>query len=726
MPRRVVRHAALAALTLLLWVGSTGIAAAAAIPIGYISWDLILPGSDGRFDIVNLTGPNASVLPDTTFPVSTSVSLTGLSLLVDFSDGSSTTFGSSYFTLGADGISFDGAAIPVGGANPKPLDATLTGTFSPLTLTLTDGSTVTILPTFSATIGPSVGTRLSDGDLGVIFATTGDVSPVPEPGTIVLFGTGIVGLLSRKRERLQALLAAGRRCLPGFMLLGVLLIPGTSWAANVNLNTWTSPDNGVAGVNNVNITASGFAAGTITPANVVVTFSTTCGGPALATAAANSVKTVLGSTKRVNVSIPGTLASGTYFVAMTDSTLGDVIFGSNDCSQINVTHTSATLSACVPTSSLGINAPVNPGPVTAIVPRGAWSGGTTGIRVVTLEGVGPTASIATGSTVNSCAANPATGQSVCVANDSNVYLLNASGALTNTLVSGSNTTTGFSGGSCRNCGVAINALTNQAVIAMGFTPSPSNSAMQVLDLNTNTFSPPKAQAREVSEDISIDPTRGYILSPNENNVYNIVQFNSTTGVLGGEFGMPTSVAGEFDSAAEDCSTGIALAAQEFSSNVFITDLTQATFVAGTPGSWTAPSQSVLLAGTSFSAGTSGITVAPGSSHLAIVTGEFGGSSFAVLQLPSTSGTGTPNFVDYAFVSGICTVNAGLDPHTISAYTSPNDGKAYGVMASGGPPPDKLAILDMAAVLAAPRTAGTHTVAGGAICTGPLVRFVPVP
>ncbi|HEY8706899.1 MAG TPA: hypothetical protein VIM34_02770, partial [Burkholderiaceae bacterium] len=130
---------------------------------------------------------------------------------------------------------------------------------------------------------------------------------------------------------------------------------------------------------------------------------------------------------------------------------------------------------------------------------------------------------------------------------------------------------------------------------------------------------------------------------------------------------------------------------------------------------------------------SGITVAPGSSHLAIVTGEFGGSSFAVLQLPSTSGpgTGTPAIVDYAYVQSICGVSAGLDPHTISAYTSGNDGRAYGVMASGGPPPTKLAVLDLAAIMAAPRNPGTHTVTGvgSQICdstTPTLVRFVPVP
>ena len=53
---------------------------------------------------------------------------------------------------------------------------------------------------------------------------------------------------------------------------------------------------------------------------------------------------------------------------------------------------------------------------------------------------------------------------------------------------------------------------------------------------------------------------------------------------------------------------------------------------------------------------------------------------------------------------------GLDPHTVTAYLSPNNGKPYGLMANGpGVPPTYLARIDLDALLAAPRTAGTHTV-----------------
>ena len=140
-----------------------------------------------------------------------------------------------------------------------------------------------------------------------------------------------------------------------------------------------------------------------------------------------------------------------------------------------------------------------------------------------------------------------------------VYRLNASSILTSTLASSSNSRGSFSGGSCENCGVAINALTNQAVIEMGFSPSPSNSALQVLDLNTGTFGTPFPLTNIVSENISVDPTRGYVLTPGETNHYDLVQFNSSTGALQTDFVNFVGGSGEMDSAAEDCTTGIALA-----------------------------------------------------------------------------------------------------------------------------------------------------------------------
>jgi hypothetical protein len=75
------------------------------------------------------------------------------------------------------------------------------------------------------------------------------------------------------------------------------------------------------------------------------------------------------------------------------------------------------------------------------------------------------------------------------------------------------------------------------------------------------------------------------------------------------------------------SSGIALAPGEFSnpSKVFIADLSKATFTAGTPGTWTAPSQVQSWSESSLSAGASAIAVAQGT-HIGIVSGEFGGAA----------------------------------------------------------------------------------------------------
>jgi hypothetical protein len=522
---------------------------------------------------------------------------------------------------------------------------------------------------------------------------------------------------------------------PGIAVWAQVLTIGISMAgsafASVHLNAATTPSTGVAGVDLVSVIGSGYPAGTILPADTTVQLASgSCGGPVLGTITPTSVQLILGSTRRIRFAIPGAIPSGTVYVSVSGVTSTATPFSSDNCAQLVVTHTSTTLAACVPTSSLGVYAPVSPGPVTAYVPKGAWSVAVSGIKVVQVETGGgpvvPPTTVPTAQVVNSCAANPSTGEAVCTANDTTVYTLTGS-TLTNTLTSASNASASFTGGVCHNCGVAINALTNQAVIAMGLTPSPSNSGLQILDLGPHTFQPPVAANHVVSEDISIDPTRGYILSPGESGNYDLFLFNSLTGAITGQVShyIGATVGTELDSAAEDCTTGLALSVAEFTNNMYVGDLTQITFPS--PGLWTAPELAPFtFTGTSFAAGASAITVAPGTSHLGFVTGEFGGSSFAVFQLPATSGSGTPSVVDYAYVPFVGGFSAGFDPHTMTAYTSPNDGKAWGLQANwSGGTPSSLLKMDLAGILAAPRVAGTHTVSVDVVAAG-LVSVIPAP
>jgi hypothetical protein len=676
------------------------------------------PGNAGEFDIVNQTGPNSSTFPDTTFPISSTLSLSSLTLVVTFSNSSTVTEPLSYFALSPDGESFDGSAIPIGGTNPLPVSATLTGDFSSTSITVNSGGApVSILPTFSVTLSDSP--TLVDQDLAVIYATTGSSSSTPEPGTWISVMLGLGCLLLAKGKSITSRLQFTMRGASVVKTLPIVLclIAAQSAFGQVKLNAWTAPSSGVAGVNNVNIGGTSFpTSGTITPANVVVTIAATCGGTPITTAPGTAVTTVLGSSKRVQFNLPITLATGDYFLTVADSAAGDADFTtlSGSCSEVSVTATSSSLNACLAGSSLGVLLPGSgaAGNVTAYVPKGYWGSGTTGLFVQNIEGtIGTTSTISTPGVVNSCSANPATGQTVCVANDTDVYLITGT-SLNTTLTSSSNTTTGFSGGSCHNCGVAIDALNNTAVINMGLTGGASGSGVQVLNLNTNTFNTAFPMHKEVSENISIDPTRSLILSADEGGNYVLLQIQSNGSLL--EFDSVTSTiavsGGESDSSAEDCSTGIAITPNEGSDGVFIEDLTQSVFTPGSPaGTYTSPNSTLIVKSSyGFSAGLDGSAVAQGSGHLAVVTGEFGGNTFVILELPSTSGSGTPAIVDYASAqipsSTACgTFSAGYDPHTITAYTSPNNGKSYAVFAgySSGVPVC-LAVVDMAAVLAAPR------------------------
>jgi hypothetical protein len=373
--------------------------------------------------------------------------------------------------------------------------------------------------------------------------------------------------------------------------------------------------------------------------------------------------------------------------------------------------------ACLPTSSLGVL--ISGSIVTAYVPNGNWISGATGIQVVRLEGPATLpATIATPDVVNSCSSNSVTGETICTANTKAVYKITGS-TLGSTLMSGATGTAFFSGGNCMTCGVIVDTSATphpHAILEVGLS---GDSGYQFLDLVTNVFAAPIPSGNGsffgISENIAFDPIHHLLLSPNELGNYQIVNTSSATpalfnNVVGGPF---------LDSAAEDCTTQIALATVEFTATLFIADLSQAMFTPGTPGTWTAPSQFQFFPDFApMGAGTSGIALAPGS-HLGVVTGEFGGNRIGVIQLPSTSGSGTPAVCDWAafdapndpagnpFVTG-------CDPHVVTAYVSPNTGKAMAVVATTGPggcfsAPTYLALIDLQALLAAPRVAGTHLV-----------------
>ena len=709
------------------------------IPIGYLVYDVVFPGNFGEFDIVNQTGPNSDAGVDSPpdFPVTTTVQFSSLSLTVQFSDGTTQTLDLGDFSLSADGESLDGMPFAVGGTSPQPVEAMLSGTLSPTSITV--GSppvTETIDASFTA---PTLG---------------GPVSIVPEPDMLLtlLWASFMALILSQRlrRHRNQQTLVISPglgRAFATTLAFAALLFPAVCAAAGstIKQNTAVTPGTGVAGVSFVNVTASGVPIGTgpsgIPASNVTIKVAPTCtvgaGGPVAgeADATAVSITRILGSTDRFNFEIPGSLAQGTYFAQVVDTIDG---FAGGNCSILMVKGTIPILNACLPTSSMGV---VTGTTVTAYVPKGSWGSGTTGVGAVEIEPTpgGSSAAIATASEVNSCAGNPATGQVVCTANNTSVYLISGK-TLTNTLTSGLTGTASFSGGLCHNCGVAINALSNTAAIAGGLSTSSSGDGVQILNLSNNTFQVPFKTQQKISEDISIDPGRNLILSPNEANNYVLLSTNSATGGISGEFDRAISTGGEPDFGSRRLLDGNRAVIGRVHKQCLPGGFEPKRFDAGEPrGQLDLAIYAVRYNRTSlpFSAGTSGISVAQGSSHLAIVTGEFGGNTFAVLQLQPASGTGGANPAVVDWVVGVMPntpdgagFSAGFDPHTVTAYTSPNTGKAIGLYADwASGTPKFVGVIDMAAALAATRAASpnNHQIAAGVnLITSGIVTYLAVP
>jgi hypothetical protein len=306
---------------------------AADIPVGFVSFD-VTGTNVAEFDIFNFTGPNASTFPDTTFPVTTPLSFTNLSLTVHYGDGSTVVFGPSYFTLDADGLSFDGEQLSTLSGAPTGLfganSATLNGLIPTQIVTLNDGTTVELGDSFMATISDSGG--LSDGDFAVINATI-----TPEPASWMLLATGLLALGAWRIRLLKLLARQGSSgTVLGFGLLIVLLGGVKAEAATVKLSTVTSPSSGSAGASTVNISGTGFPTGAIDPGSVVVSLAATCGGSG-STTAATAVQNIIGTSDKISFLLPSSLAAGTYFVSVSGTSESDVSFTSgSSCSAVNV------------------------------------------------------------------------------------------------------------------------------------------------------------------------------------------------------------------------------------------------------------------------------------------------------------------------------------------------------------------------------------------------------
>lgn len=343
--RRVIPRILLAVLSSALL--STA-AYAADIPVGFVSYD-VTGTNVAEFDIQNFTGPNSSTFPDTTFPITTPLSLSDLSLTVTYADHTTLTLGPSYFTLASDGLSFDGAQLSTLSGSPTGLAGadsfTLTGLFSTQFITLNDGLPDKIYTNFSASFTDPTG--LADGDLAIINA-----SETPEPSSWLLLATGLLAF-AVWRFRPWKLLTnhASSGIALGIGLLFVVCTAGAK-AQTVKLNAVTSPSSGTAGTSTVSVTGTGFPSGSISPANVTVSLASSCGGTGASTPA-NTVQTIIGTSDKVGFTIPGSLSAGNYFVSVSGTSNSDVAFSSGNCSSITV------LAGASPTLSIDTTNPVD-------------------------------------------------------------------------------------------------------------------------------------------------------------------------------------------------------------------------------------------------------------------------------------------------------------------------------------------------------------------------------
>lgn len=408
-----------------------------------------------------------------------------------------------------------------------------------------------------------------------------------------------------------------------------------------------------------------------------------------------------------------------------------------------VTGSSVPVAGSVPGSVASTNG--SGGNIVAYVPNGSFEEPYTGVKVVPIAGTyfTPT-TIGTPEVVNSCSVDSAADETVCASNGTDIYVIQKD-RLVATLNSGGSGTVTSSGGSCTTCGVNVDPTNTTAIVSISLSAGSSGYAS--VNLTNNTVSAPiPATGAYISESfgllLGIPSFSHLLLSPTEADSgapanYQIMNLSDITkpqvyNYGGGGTVFPSTA--DLDSAGMD-STGIILSTDEFTTDIFIADLTQARFTAGSggvPGTWTAPGQlQDLPEFSTFTSGTTAIAIAYGA-HQALLEDEYGTTAFGAIQLPSTSGKGTPAVQDWV-VANMPNDPSGaawqmtLDPHGVSAAFVALDGVNKGIGILVNRQRTYLAVIDLQALLSAPRTApGSHVLDPNVdlLSTG-IVKFVAI-
>jgi len=158
---------------------------------------------------------------------------------------------------------------------------------------------------------------------------------------------------------------------------------GATPPAPVTLTASTVPSQGQAGSGVVYVSGTGFPSGTIAPSNVTVHFATSCGGSAVASATPSAVQTVFGTTRRVQVLLPATIAAKTYFLSLGGTTSSGTAFASTNCSTVQVTSAPNPAVLSISKTHMGSFTQGQPGTYTVMVSNTAGAGPTSGLVTVT-------------------------------------------------------------------------------------------------------------------------------------------------------------------------------------------------------------------------------------------------------------------------------------------------------------------------------------------------------
>jgi hypothetical protein len=195
---QIIKRGVLALVAILVMASA---ASASTLRIGTLSWDELA----GQFFVVNQTGPN--YLGDPAFPVNTQLLFDGNSDLTLTVDGVPLTLNPNV----GDPNSFDSDTVDT--ATTPLLLAVLTGTVTPLQVMVDlDGggpNPAGLWNLLNGQIVDSAGQQVQlsgqpIADLAFInlfVEATPVAAEVPEPATMFLVGSGLAGLVARRRRR---------------------------------------------------------------------------------------------------------------------------------------------------------------------------------------------------------------------------------------------------------------------------------------------------------------------------------------------------------------------------------------------------------------------------------------------------------------------------------------------------------------------------------------------